>query len=93
VVDLVPPSVDPTLPLKIETEVVDPDPSLIDPTPPLKSVTKVVDLVPSSVDPTPHSKSEDVSQVYLINTDPPRQWGTPPILMAPPSSNQMISID
>jgi hypothetical protein len=53
----------------------------------------VVDLVPSSVDPTPHSKSEDVTQVYLINTDSPRQGGTLPIPMAPPSSNQMISIN
>jgi hypothetical protein len=43
----------------------------VDPTPPLNSATKVVDLDPSSVDPTPHSKSEDVAQVYLINTDSP----------------------
>jgi hypothetical protein len=92
VTDPVPSSIIPTLHLK-SAKVVDPVPSSIDPTPPLKSATKVVDLVPSSVDPTPHSKSEDVAQVYLINTDSPRQGGTPPIPMAPPSSNQMISIN
>jgi hypothetical protein len=84
--------VDPTPPLK-SSKVVDLVPPSVDPTPPLKSATKVVDLVPSSVDPTPHSKSEDVSQVYLVNTDSPRQGGTLPIPMAPPSSNQMISIN
>jgi hypothetical protein len=73
--------------------VVDLVPSSIDPTSPLKSETKVVDSVPPLIDPTPHSKSEDVAQVYLINIDSPRQGGTPPIPMAPPSSNQMISID
>jgi hypothetical protein len=77
VVDLVLSSVNPTLHLKSEPKVVDPVPSSIDPTPPLRSAAKVVTLSPSSVDPTLHSKSEDVSQVYLINTDSPRQGGTP----------------
>jgi hypothetical protein len=37
VIDLIPSSVDPTLPLKSETQVVDPVPRSIDPTPPSKS--------------------------------------------------------
>jgi hypothetical protein len=32
-------------------------------------------------------------KVYLVDTDSPGQGGTPPIPMAPPSRNQMISID
>jgi hypothetical protein len=75
------------------TKVVDPVLSLINPTPPLKSETKVVDLVLSSVDPTSHSKIGDFSQVYLINTDSPGKGDTLPNLMAPPSSNHMISIN
>jgi hypothetical protein len=85
-------SVSPTLHLK-SFKVVDPFLPSVDPTSPLKSATKVVNLVLSSVDPTPHSKSEYVAQVYLVNIDSPRQWGTPPIPMAPPSSNQIIYID
>jgi hypothetical protein len=92
VVDPVPSSINPTLHLKSETQVTDPVPSSIDPTPPLESATKVVDPVLSSVNPTPHSKSGDVAQVYLVNTNSPGQGGTPPVSMAPPSSNQMISI-
>jgi hypothetical protein len=92
VVDPVLSSIDPTPPMK-SAKVVDPVPPSIDPTLPLKSESKVVDPVPSLVDPTPHSKSEDFSQVYLINIDSLRQGGTPPIPMAPPSSNQMIYID
>jgi hypothetical protein len=86
-------SIDPTPPLKSATKVVDPISSLIDPTPTLKSATKVIDLILSSVNPTPHSKIEHVAQVYLINIDSPKQGGTPPIPMEPPSSNQMISIN
>jgi hypothetical protein len=91
VVDLVPSLVDPTPPLK-SAKVVDLVPPSVDPTPPLKSATKVVNLVPPPVDPIPHSKSEDVAQVYLVNTDSLGQGGTPPILVASPSSNQMIYI-
>jgi hypothetical protein len=89
----VPSPIDPTPPLKSATHVVDLVPSPVNSTPPLKSVTKVVNLVLSPVDPTPHSKSEDVAQVYLVKIDSPRQGGTSPVPMAPPSSNQMISIN
>jgi hypothetical protein len=92
VVDLVLSSIDPTPPLK-SSKVVDLVPPLVDPTPPLKSETKLVDPIPPPIDPTPHSKSEDFSHVYLVNYDSPEQGGTPPIPMAPPSSNQRISID
>jgi hypothetical protein len=93
VVDPFSPLVIPTLHLKSEPKVVDLVPPSIDPTSPLKSVTKVVDSVPPPVDPTTHLESEDVTQVYLINIDSPRQGSTPPILMAHPSRNLMISID
>jgi hypothetical protein len=93
VADLVLSSVDPTPPLKSVTKVVNPVPPSIDPTPPLQSATKVVDLVPSLVDPTPHSKSEDVTQIYLVSTDSLRQGGTSLVPMAPHSSNQTISIN
>jgi hypothetical protein len=60
VVDLIPSSVDPTLPLESEVQVVDLVPSsVVDPTlSPLESEVQVVDLVPSSVDPTLPLKSE-----------------------------------
>jgi hypothetical protein len=93
VVYLVSPLVIPTLHLKSEPKLVNSVPPSIDPTSPLKSETKVVNSVPPPIDPNPHSKSEDVTQVYLVNIDSPRQGGTTPILRAPPSSNQMISID
>jgi len=92
VVDPVLSSVNHTLHMKSESQVADSVPSLISRTLHLKSA-KVVALSPSLVDPNPHSKSEDVTQVYLINTDSPGQGGTPPVPMAPPSSTQMISID
>jgi hypothetical protein len=85
-------SIDPTPPLK-RIKLVDTVMLSTDPTPPLKSETKVVDLVLPPVNLTPRLKSEDVAQVYLVNIDSPRQGGTPPISMAPPSSNQLISID
>ena len=50
VVDLVLTSVDPTLPLKSEIEVVNPSPSSVDPTLPLKGEVKVVDSVSFEVD-------------------------------------------
>jgi hypothetical protein len=75
------------------TKVVHLVPSSVHPTPLLKSATKVVYLVPSLFNPTPHSKSEDVTQFYLVNIDSPGQGDTLPVSMAPPSSNQMISIN
>jgi hypothetical protein len=92
VVDPVSSLINPTPQLK-SAKVVDTVPPSVDPTPPLKSATKVVDPVPSSFDPTPHSKSEDVASVYLVNIDSPGQGGTPPISMAPLSSNEMISFN
>jgi hypothetical protein len=80
-------------PLRSVAQVVDPVLSSIDPTPPLRSDAKVVTLSPSSDDPTPHSKSEDVSQDYLINTDSPGKGGTLPISIAPPSSTHIIYIN
>jgi hypothetical protein len=92
VIDLVSSSIIPTLHLK-SAKLIDLVLSSINPTPPLKSAIKVVDLVLSSVDPTPHSKSQDFVQVYFVNIDSPGQGGTPPVPIAPPSSNQMIFIN
>jgi hypothetical protein len=85
-------SINPTPPLK-SVKVVDLVPQSVNPTPPLKSATKVVDSVLPLVDPTPHSKSEDVTQVYLVNIDSLKQGVTLSIPMEPPSSNHMISIE
>jgi hypothetical protein len=57
-VDLIPSSVDPTLPLKSEVKLVDPIPSLVDPTLPFKSQVQVVDMTPLSVYPALPLKSE-----------------------------------
>ena len=57
VVDLVLTSVDPTLPLKSEVQVVDSDSSVVDPTLPLKSEVKVIELTSSPLDPTLSSKN------------------------------------
>ena len=50
--DLVLTSVDPSLPLKSEVEVVDPSPSLVDPTLPLESEVKVVESMSYPPNPT-----------------------------------------
>jgi hypothetical protein len=67
VVNLIPSSVDPTLLLESETQVVDPFPS-VDPILPLENATQVVD--PSSVDPTlPLESKPDTAHIFLIDTD------------------------
>jgi hypothetical protein len=95
VVDLVPSSVDPTLPLKSEIQVVDPSPSLVDLSLPLESDThQVIDLIPSSVDPTLPLESEvDIAHVFLVNTDSTIQGGISPPTVEPPPSNEAIHFD
>jgi hypothetical protein len=69
-VDSIPSSVDPTLPLESVNKVVDPIPSSVDPTLPLESVNKVVDMIPSSVDPTLLLESETQAVDLFPLVDP-----------------------
>jgi hypothetical protein len=64
-VDLIPSSVDLTLPLKSEFKVVDMVPSSLDTTVPLKSEVQVFNSIPSLVDPTLPLKSE-IKVIVLI---------------------------
>jgi hypothetical protein len=86
VVDLILSSVNPTLSLKSETQVIDPSTSSVD------LVHQVVNLISPSIDPTPPLKSEDVTQVFLVTADSSGQGGIPPIPMTPPPRN-VITID
>jgi hypothetical protein len=69
VVDLIPSSVDPTLLLESETQVVDPFPT-VDRVLPLENVIQVVDLISSSVDPTLPLKSKpDIAHIFLVDIE------------------------
>jgi hypothetical protein len=93
VVDPIPSSVNPTLPLESETQVVDPFPP-IDPILPLENETQVVDLISPSVDPTlPLESKPDTAHVFLVDTDSAMSGGIPPSPMEPPPSNEAIHFD
>jgi hypothetical protein len=93
VVDPIPSSVNPTLPLKSETQVVDPFPP-INPILPLENETQVVDLISPSVDPTlPLESKPDTAHVFLIDTESLVPRGIPPSPMEPPPSNEAIYFD
>jgi hypothetical protein len=69
VVDPIPSSVNPTLSLESETQVVDPFPP-VDPILPLENETQVVDLISPSVDPTlPLESKLDTAHVFLVDTN------------------------
>jgi hypothetical protein len=69
VVDPIPPSVNPTLPPKSETQAVDLLPP-VDPIHPLENETQVVDLISSSVDPTlPLESKLDAAHAFLVDTE------------------------
>jgi hypothetical protein len=90
VVDPIPSSVDPTLPLESETQAVDLFPP-VDPILPLKNATQVVDLISSSVDPTLSLEGKpDTSHVFLVDTESTMLGGIPPSPMEPPPSNETI---
>jgi hypothetical protein len=90
VVDLIPSSVDPNIPLERETQAVNLFPS-IDPILPLENDTQVVDLIPSSIDPTlPLEIKPDTAHVFLIDTDSTMLGGIIPYPMEPPPSNEAI---
>jgi hypothetical protein len=93
VVDPIPSSVNPTLLLESETQVVDLFPP-IDPILPLENETQVVDLISPSVDPTlPLESKLDTAHVFLIDTDFSVSGGIPPSPIGSPPSNEAIHFD
>jgi hypothetical protein len=93
VVDPIPSSVNPTLPLESETQVVDSFPP-VDPILPLENETQVVDLISPSVDPTlPLESKPDTAHVFLVDTDSAVSGGIPPSPVEPPPSNEAIRFD
>jgi hypothetical protein len=90
VVDMIPSSVDPTLPLESATQAVNLFPS-VDPILPLENATQVVDLISSSVDPTLMLESKpDTAHVFLVDTESTVLGGIPPSPVEPPPSNEAI---
>jgi hypothetical protein len=90
VVDPIPSSVDPTLLLESETQVVDPFPS-VDPILPLENATQVVDPISPSVNPTlPLESKPDTAHIFLVDTDSTMSGGIPPSPVKPPPSNEAI---
>jgi hypothetical protein len=93
VVDPIPSSVNSTLPLESETQVVDSFPP-IDPILPLENETQVVDLISPSVDPTlPLESKPDTAHVFLVDPDSSMSGGIPPSPVGPPPSNEAIRFD
>jgi hypothetical protein len=70
VVDLIPSSVNPTLPLENENKVVDPISSSVDPTLPLESETEVVDLSPPIDSNLPLENETQVVNLTSLSVDP-----------------------
>jgi hypothetical protein len=93
VVGPIPSSVNPTLPLKSETQAVNPFPP-VDPILPLENETQVVDMISPSVDPTlPLESKPDTAHVFLVDTESPVPRGIPPSPVGPPLSNEAIRFD
>jgi hypothetical protein len=89
----IPSSVNPTLSLESETQVVDQFPP-IDPILPLENETQVVDLISPSIDPTlPLESKPDTAHVFLVDTESPVPRGIPPSPIGPPPSNEAIHFD
>jgi hypothetical protein len=93
VVDLIPSSVDSTLPSESETQVVDPFPS-VDPILPLENATQVVDLISPSVDSTlPLERKPNNSHNFFIDATSTMLGEIPPSPVDPPPSNEAIRFD
>jgi hypothetical protein len=93
VVDLIPSSVDLTLLLESETQVIHHFPS-INPILPLDNETQVVDPISSSVDPTLLLESKpDTTHVFLFDTESTISGGIPHSLVEPLLSNEAIRFD
>jgi hypothetical protein len=90
VVDLIPSSVNPALPLESATQVVDLFPP-VNPILPLENKTQVVDLMSLSIDPTlPLESKPDYAHVFLVDTKSIMMGGIPPSPLKPPPSNEAI---
>jgi hypothetical protein len=90
VINLVPSSINPTLPIESTTQAVDMFPP-VDSIFPLENETQVVDLISSLVDPTlPIESKADISHVFLVDIDTIVLGGIPPSLIEPPPSNEAI---
>ena len=93
VVDLIPSSVYPALPLESATQAVDPFPP-VDPILPLENETQVVDLISLSINPTlPLESKPDIAHVFLVNIDSTILGGIPRSPVKPPPSNEAIHFD
>jgi hypothetical protein len=93
VVDPIPSSVNPTLPLESETQAVDPFPP-IDPILPLENETQVIDLISPSIDLTlPLESKPDTAHIFPVDTDSTVSRGIPPSPVKPPPSNEAIHFD
>jgi hypothetical protein len=85
--------VDPTLPLKSETQVVDPF-LPINPIIPLENAPQVVNLISSSINPTlPLENKPDDAHVFLVDTESTMSGGIPLSPTEPPPSNEAILFD
>jgi hypothetical protein len=93
VVDPIPSSVNPTLPLESETQAVDPFPP-VDPILPLENETQVINLISPSIDPTlPLESKPDTAHIFLVDTDSVVSRGIPPSPVKPPPSHQTYNVD
>jgi hypothetical protein len=93
VVDLIPSSVDLTLPLESSSNVVDSFPP-VDPILPLENETQVVDLMSLSIDSTLSLEIKtNYAHVFLIDIESTVMRGIPPSPTKPPPSNEAILFD
>jgi hypothetical protein len=93
VVDPIPSSVNPTLSLESETQMVDLFPP-VDPILPLENETQVVDLISPLVDPTlPLESKPDTSHVFLVDIESTMPGAIPPSPVEPPPSNEAIHFE
>jgi hypothetical protein len=92
-VDLIPSSIDPALPLESATQAVDlfPPSDLILP---LENETQVVDLMLLLLDPTlPLESKPDSTYIFLVDTKSTVMGGIPSSPTKPPPSNEAILFD
>jgi hypothetical protein len=90
VVDPIPSSVDPTLPLESETQAVDPFPA-VNPILCLENLTPVIDSILLSVNPTlPLESKPDIAHIFFVDTESTVLGGFPPSPIEPPPSNKAI---
>jgi hypothetical protein len=90
VINMIPSSIYPTLPLESENQEFDPFPP-VDPILPLENATQVADLVSSSVYPTLHLEIKlDTCHIFLFDIESTVLGGIRPSPVQPPPSNVAI---